>query len=121
MAYLDFVVLVVGLIAGVILIWGVLLATIELVEAEALRLRGADPRAARRRVRLDLGYYLLLSLEFLIAADILGTIARTPTLERLAVLGSLVAIRTVISVFLTREMQEAPAESDGPPPAGDGQ
>ncbi|MFC1780839.1 DUF1622 domain-containing protein [Planctomycetota bacterium] len=44
--------------------------------------------------------------DLLIAADIVSTIFH-PTLEEVAVLGSIVAIRTVISFFLNREMQIA--------------
>ena len=42
-------------------------------------------------------------LEFLIAADIIHTIVK-PTLEELAILGSIVIIRTIISYFLGKEM-----------------
>jgi uncharacterized membrane protein len=34
--------------------------------------RGANVAGERRKFRQGLGYYLLLSLEFLIAADIMG-------------------------------------------------
>ncbi len=44
------------------------------------------------------------ALEFLIAADIVSTISH-PTLQEVAVLGSIVALRTVISFFLNREMR----------------
>jgi uncharacterized membrane protein len=57
----------------------------------------------RESLRREFGSYLLLALEFLIAADVVGTISH-PTLEEVAVLGSIVAIRTVISFFLNREM-----------------
>ena len=59
-------------------------------------------------LRHQLAYYLLLSLEFLIAADILDTIVQ-PSLEELAVLGGILAIRTVISFSLSWEMR---SESD---------
>jgi uncharacterized membrane protein len=44
-----------------------------------------------------------LGLELMIAGDIIGTIIR-PTLQEMAVLGSIVAVRTVISFFLNREI-----------------
>ena len=50
-----------------------------------------------------LGYYLLLGLEFLIAADIINTLVR-PTPQDLLVLGAIVAIRTVISYSLNTEL-----------------
>ena len=46
---------------------------------------------------------LLMGLEFMIGADIVRTLIR-PSLQELAVLGSMVAIRTVISFFLNKEM-----------------
>lgn len=55
-------------------------------------------------MRWDLGFHLLLGLEFLIAADIIRTIVH-PSLQELAILGSLVAIRTVISYFLNKEIE----------------
>ena len=57
-------------------------------------------------LRNHLGSYLLLGLEFLIAADIIKTIQR-PTLEEMAILGSIVVIRTVISYSLNREMEDS--------------
>jgi len=44
-----------------------------------------------------------MGLEFMIGADIVRTLIR-PSLQELAVLGSMVAIRTVISFFLNKEM-----------------
>ncbi len=57
-----------------------------------------------RYVRHQLAYYLLLSLELLIAADIIDTIVQ-PSLEELAILGGVLAIRTVISFSLTWELR----------------
>lgn len=57
-------------------------------------------------LRHHFGSYLLLGLEFLIAADIIHTIF-TPTLQKLAVLGGIVAIRTVINYFLNLELKNA--------------
>jgi uncharacterized membrane protein len=58
----------------------------------------------REAVRHQLGSYLLLGLEFLIAADIIRTVSH-PTLSDMAILASIVAIRTVISYFLDREIE----------------
>lgn len=54
-------------------------------------------------IRYNLGKYLLLWLEFLIAADILETIF-DPTLEHIAILGGIVVIRTILNFFLNREL-----------------
>ena len=58
----------------------------------------------REKIRQDLGYYLLLGMEFLVAADIIHTILN-PSLEELAILGSIVAIRVVLSFFLQKELE----------------
>lgn len=52
-----------------------------------------------------LGGYVLLSLEILIAADIIDSIVK-PTFEDILRLASIVAIRTVISFFLNKEINE---------------
>ncbi|MFO7915706.1 MAG: DUF1622 domain-containing protein [Candidatus Krumholzibacteriales bacterium] len=96
---------VVGIAGGVIILWGVLLITLRLLRLEMKRFRQDSIYHQREILRHQLGSYLLLGLEFLIAADIIGTITH-PTLKDMAVLGSIVVIRTVISHFLEREVDE---------------
>ena len=60
--------------------------------------------AAYRTFRRDLGRTLLLTLEFLIAADIIDTVAVEKTLESLGTLGLLVLIRTFLSFALELEV-----------------
>jgi len=50
-----------------------------------------------RRLREQMGRSILLGLEFLIAGDIIRTVAVTPDLRSLAVLGGIVAIRTFLT------------------------
>jgi uncharacterized membrane protein len=56
-------------------------------------------------VRLDLGRFLVLGLEFQLAADILRT-AIAPRFTQLAQLAAIAAIRTVLNFFLGREIKE---------------
>lgn len=56
-------------------------------------------------LRSDLGRAILLGLEFLVAADIINTIAIEPTLESVAVLGGIVLIRTFLSFSLEVEIE----------------
>ena len=56
-------------------------------------------------LRADLGTYLLLGLELLIAADILKTIVE-PGLHELGILAGIVVLRTVLSFFLNKEILE---------------
>lgn len=58
------------------------------------------------RIRALLGTYILFGLEFMIAADIIHSFVR-PEMEELLTLGIVVAIRTVISYFLSKEVDEA--------------
>ncbi|HEX8289463.1 MAG TPA: DUF1622 domain-containing protein [Pyrinomonadaceae bacterium] len=55
-------------------------------------------------VRLTLGKYLLLALEFQVGADILST-AIAPSWEQIGKLAAIVAIRTVLNYFLTQEIE----------------
>jgi uncharacterized membrane protein len=55
--------------------------------------------------RANLGRAILLGLEFLVAADIIGTVAVDPTLYNLGVLAVIVLIRTFLSFSLEVEIQ----------------
>jgi uncharacterized membrane protein len=57
-----------------------------------------------REFRASIGRAILLGLEFLVAADIINTVAIEPTLESLAVLAGIVAIRTFLSFALEVEI-----------------
>jgi uncharacterized membrane protein len=59
---------------------------------------------AYRSFRERLGRSILLGLEFLVAADIIRTVAVTPTAHGVAVLGGIVLIRTFLSFSLELEI-----------------
>ncbi|MBI2935042.1 MAG: DUF1622 domain-containing protein [Chloroflexi bacterium] len=100
----DYVTLSIGAVAGLIIVYGVIAGLSDLIRVEFRRLKtGEEKPAAFERVRYDIGFHLLLGLEFLIAADIIRTIVK-PNLQELAVLGGIVAIRTVLSYFLGKEI-----------------
>ncbi|MFC1945915.1 DUF1622 domain-containing protein [Chloroflexota bacterium] len=101
---LEYISLGIGLIAIVIILWGVIRGIIEYAKAKLAKYTTEQQRLnSLGRVRYDLGYHLLIALEFLIAADIIRTVIR-PTLEELGILGVIVAIRVVLSYFLHREI-----------------
>jgi uncharacterized membrane protein len=52
----------------------------------------------------QIGRSLLLGLEFLVAADVVRTVALAPTLANVAALGLLVLVRTFLSWSLTVEI-----------------
>lgn len=58
-----------------------------------------------RRFRQDIGKAILLGLEVLVAADIIRTVAITPTLTSVAVLAGIVVIRTFLSFSLQVELE----------------
>jgi uncharacterized membrane protein len=86
---------------------GVALIVIGLVFATAtflLRLSRHVP-AAYQYYREALGRTLLLGLEFLVAADIIRTVAVTPTFQSVGILAVIVAIRTFLSWTLELELE----------------
>ena len=56
-------------------------------------------------LRSNFGRSILLGLEFLIAADIINTVAVTPTLQSVITLGAIVIIRTFLSFSLELEIE----------------
>lgn len=57
-----------------------------------------------RAVQLTFARYLVLALEFLLAADILVTL-RAPNWEEIARLAAVAAIRTALDYYLSREVE----------------
>ena len=70
----------------------------------ALRGHPADPVPIYTRFRRVLGRAILLGLELLVAADIIKTVAVTPTLDSVVVLAIIVLIRTFLSWSLELEI-----------------
>src|SRR5215210_4669504 len=61
--------------------------------------------AAFRLYRANLGRAILLGLELLVAADIIGTVAVTPSFSNLGILAAIVLIRTFLSIALEVEIE----------------
>ena len=85
---------------------GVLVIVLGILAA-AVRFMTVGRRTAEpyRRFRQDLGRGILLGLEFLVAADIIRTVAVTPTLQGVLILGLIVLIRTFLSMALEVELE----------------
>ncbi|MEH2082629.1 MAG: DUF1622 domain-containing protein [Nostoc sp.] len=62
-------------------------------------------RVLQETIRLELGVVLALALEFLLAADIVGT-AISPSWDAVAKLAAITGIRTFLNFFLQREVRE---------------
>ena len=66
---------------------------------------GHDRGQAIGDFRSSLGRAILVGLEFLVAADIINTVAVQPTLGSVAVLAGIIAIRTFLSFSLETEIE----------------
>jgi uncharacterized membrane protein len=105
---------------------GVATIVVGVVVAAGMALRGSKemPAADRYRVlRQRLGRAILLGLELLVAADIIRTVAVTPTFTSAGVLGVIVVIRTFLSFSLEVELEGRlpwqPRRAPGAAPAAD--
>jgi uncharacterized membrane protein len=99
--FIGIVSLVLSLIGALITIWGIILSLAAFVLKEIFNRKKTIE--LNEAIRLKLGSYLVLSLEFFIAGDIVKTVI-TPSWESLGMLGAIVVIRTVLSYFLTRDL-----------------
>jgi uncharacterized membrane protein len=85
---------------------GVATIVLGILVATAMLLRGWPPGdEAYRLYRQRLGRAILLGLELLVAADIIRTVAVTPTFESAGVLAVIVVIRTFLSFSLEVELE----------------
>ncbi|GEL22205.1 hypothetical protein PSU4_11590 [Pseudonocardia sulfidoxydans NBRC 16205] len=87
-----------------------LVAGTVLAVALAIRVlvRSRGGRPAYLTLREAFGGALLLSVEILVAADLLRTVAVTPTVTDVVVLGLIVLIRTFLSFSLEIELEGVP-------------
>ena len=89
-------------IAGIlVIVIGTIAATITFLRERTI----SRNDGAFHQFRSSLGRSILLGLEFLVAADIINTVAIEPTLESLAVLAGIVLIRTFLSFALEVEIE----------------
>jgi len=79
--------------------------TVGLVRAGLAFVRGEPRRAIYRALRSFVGRTILLSLEVLVAADLIRTVAVDPSIENVGSLALIVLIRTVLSFSLDVEIE----------------
>lgn len=97
---------VVDAVGAVLDALGLLIIAAGVVRAGVRALRaGGSADDPYRRLRHDLGKGILLGLEFLVAADIIRTVAVKPNMEEVQVLALVVAIRTFLSLALEVELE----------------
>ena len=104
MEYLHHTSFGIGVLGVLVIVFGVASGLLRFLRSEVLAVRGMNVDEERKRLRHLLGYYLLLGLEFLIAADIIDTLMK-PTPQDLIVLGAIIVIRTIISYSLNAELK----------------
>ncbi|MEU7611394.1 DUF1622 domain-containing protein [Micromonospora sp. NPDC049204] len=98
----DQVLVAVVEVAGALVIFvGAVWAAVRFV-VEGLRHRSA---ARFTPIRLSLGRFLTLGLEFQLAADVLRT-AVSPSFDQIGQLAAIATIRTALNYFLGREIRQ---------------
>ena len=94
--------------AGALIIFvGAAWAFVQFVRA-GLR-RGRDADRSFVEIRLSLGRFLTLGLEFQLAGDVLRT-AIAPSFAEIGQLAAIAAIRTALNYFLAKEIEEERAQ-----------
>jgi uncharacterized membrane protein len=93
----------VELFAGLVIGLAVLRATVKAIRLFFIQ-RAVE--SGQETIRLELGRWLALALEFELAADILRT-AIAPTWNEIGQLAAIVVLRTVLNYFLQQEIDKA--------------
>ena len=88
-----------------------------LVRSVVVVVRGGAQRAARRAVWAGFARWIILALEFALAADIVRT-AIAPTWDDIGHLAAIALIRTVLNYFLERDMEEFAPTAEEPNAGG---
>jgi len=112
MEHLDIIKEILSYVAEVISIIGVLILIFSFFKILINYIRSEFEPKSRKTpfkpilyVRAELGVKILLTLDFLIASDIIRTVTDLD-LNQLVQLGVLVVIRTVIGFFMGKEVEE---------------
>lgn len=100
---IEWAALCIEVVAVAVIVTGVVKVAIKRGTVRYL-FRIGEP-GADENYKHQLGKTLLLGLEFLVAADVVRTVALEPSLNNVAILGLLVVIRTFLSWSLTVEME----------------
>ena len=95
----------IDIIGIIILIYGFSKLLIKYIIIEFLKAPFRTPIKSIQSLRCELGVYILLALDFLIASDIIHTIMDIDT-EMLIELTVMIVLRTGIGYFLGKEIDE---------------
>ena len=100
---IDWAALGIEILGAVVIVAGVL--RVAITRGTVRFLFKLNEAGAYESYKHQMGRSLLLGLEFLVAADVVRTVALEPTLGNVAVLGLLVLVRTFLSWSLTVEIE----------------
>lgn len=103
-AFFHPIVLALDVVSIFIILVGAILSFIKLIHTEKEH-DFSSVLHKNKYIKAYLGSYILLSLEFLIVADIIESIIN-PTFQDIIKLALIVLIRTMISYFLNKEISE---------------
>lgn len=106
--YVDLLVRLVEAAGALVIFVGAVLAAVAFLRETVGRRHDRE----FAQVRLGLGRYLVLGLEFQLASDVLST-AIAPTFDEIGKLAAIAAIRTLLNYFLGREIAKERAEVEG--------
>lgn len=102
---MEKIILIMDCIAIIILILGVCLTAFHFIKV-SLKSRDLNLLSKNNTtLRNQIASYILLAFEILIASDIIRSIIK-PDLQDILTLGALVIIRTLISYFLDKEVEQ---------------
>ena len=106
---LEMIAVAVDMVGISILVYAALKFIFHFLGFEIKQLRGLECVEGIRDMRLRLGSYILLALEFIIISDVIQT-AISRSIDDFLSLGLLVIIRVALSFFLGRELSEVKAQ-----------
>ena len=102
-AVIEWAALGIEILGAIVIVAGVL--RIMVTRGAVRFLFKLEERGAYREYKRQMGRSLMLGLDFLVAGDVVKTVALEPTLDNLAVLGLLVVVRTFLSWTLVVEIE----------------
>ena len=108
-AIMEWLAIAIDLTGALIMLWAFVTSIVSVGGSIFRRDESQSRFHAIQVARCDLGTKLVFALELMIVSDLLQTII-SRDLDDLIFLGGLVVIRTAISYFLNREIQEVHAE-----------
>ena len=107
--FLQWVGDIIDIIGILVLLFGFIKMLFKYLRTEIRNLLNT-PIKSLQRIRSEIGIYILLALDFLIASDIIRTVMDVDR-EQLIELSILIALRIAIGYFLGKEVEEIESSS----------